>query len=149
MAWYVESLILDRERVRASFTNRLTISLDDLDDSRFNDLLLAEKTIAQLYGDNKIDEVDIEVLQTLSDGDSLVSQAEHRNVDVGELVNRFFKTCNKISYELQGHFTDAGYIKYMSDKHNLDKQQIEKMIRYMQKSRRTRIRRLINDKATY
>ena len=149
MAWYVESLILDRERVRASFTNRTNISLDDLDDSRFNDLLLAEKTISQLYGDNKIDEVDIEVLQTLSDGNSLVSKAKNYGVDVNELIRRFFTTCNKISYELQGHFTDAGYIKYMSTKHDLDNDQINKMIRFMQKSRRTRTRRLINDKATY
>ena len=149
MAWYVESLILDRERIRANFTNRLTIDLDDLDDARFNDLLLAEKTIAQLYGDNKIDEIDIEVLQTLSDGDSLVSKAKHYDVDVNELIRRFFTACNKISYELQGHFTDAGYIKYMCNKHKLNDKQINKMIGYMQKSRRTRIRRLINDKATY
>ncbi len=149
MAWYVESLILDRERIRASFTNKLTISLNDLDDARFNDLLLTEKAIAQIYGDNEIDEVDIEVLQTLSDGGSLVSKAKHYDVDVNELVRRFFTTCNKLSYELQGHFTDAGYINYMSEKYGLSGQQIKKMVKYMQKSRRTRIRRLVNDKATY
>jgi hypothetical protein len=149
MAWYVESLMLDRERVRASFSNRSTIELEDLDDSRFNDLLLIEKTIAELYGNNEIDEVDIEVLQTLSDGSSLVAMAQQYNVDVNELIKHFFTSCNRISYELRGHFTDAGYIKYMSDKYNLTDDQINKMVRYMQKSRRTRIRRLINDKPTY
>ncbi len=149
MAWYVESLILDRERVRASFTNRVTIELDDLDDPRFNDLLSTERIIEKLYDNKEIDAVDIEVLQTLSDGNSLVAMAHHYSVDVNELIRRFFTTCNKISYELQGHFTDAGYIKYMSNKHKLDEQQTKKMIRYINKSRRTRIRRLTNDKSTY
>jgi len=149
MAWYVESLMLDRARVRASFTNRMTIELEDLDDPSFNDLLLAERAVEKLYDDKEIDELDIEVLQTLSDGNSLVAMAHQYNVDVNELIRRFSTTCNKISYELQGHFTDAGYIKYMSNKHKLDERQTKKMVQYMQKSRRTRTRRLINDKATY
>ena len=146
MAWYVESLILDRERVRARYTDRV---MDDLDDPRFNDLLSTEKAIAELYSNNEIDVLDIEVLQTLSDGNSLVAMAQHYSVGVNELIRRFFTACNKISHELQGHFTDAGYIKYMSNKHKLDEQQTKKLVRYINKSRRTRIRRLTNDKSTY
>ena len=179
MAWYVESLILDRARIKQNFTDGFIVESDDgddpnslrvinragnafsseshvtvyidtdLDNPLFNDLLLIEKAIGELYSTLELDETDIEVLQALSEGGSLVDMAQQKDVDVNMLIKYFFTACNKISYELQGHFTDAGYIKYMCDKHNLNEQQTKKMIRYMQKSRRTRIRRLINDKPTY
>ena len=149
MAWYVESLILDRERIKQKALKGVSV-IDYMDSSSpFNDLLLVEKAIAELYGKLGIDEIHIAVLQALSDGDSLVDMAKHKDIDVNMLIKHFFTACNKIAYELQGHFTDAGYVQYMSNKYDLDKQQVKKMLRYMQKSRRTRIRRLINDKATY
>ena len=178
MAWYVESLILEREQIKLQFSDGFIVEEDDgndptalriinkvggsftdshvkiyiksdFDDPLFNDLILVEKAIAELYGKCEIDETDIEVLQLLSEGGSLVSMAKREGIDANTLIKYFFTTCNKISYELQGHFTDAGYINYMCDKYKLDEQQTEKMVKYMQKSRRTRIRRLINDKATY
>ena len=186
MAWYVESLIIDRERIRSKATDgsivvdtdrntkvdipdsihiinknseynygdydkfNVSIYMDnDLDNSLFNDLLLVEKAIGVLYGTLELDENDLEVLQVISVGGSLVDMAQQKNIDVNMLIKYFFTSCNKLSYELQGHFTDAGYIKYMCKKHRLNEQQTNKMVKYMQKSRRTRIRRLINDKATY
>ena len=183
MAWYVESLVLDRERIKQKALNgvvvvdtnadgnmneslflhnttvesmdgyddfNVSIYLDaDLDNSVFNDLLLIEKAISALLEEGELDLIHIKVLNVLAGGGSLVSMAQREGTDVNMLIKHFFTACNKISYELQGHFTDAGYMKYMNDKYNLDKQQIKKIAKYMQKSRRTRIRRLINDKATY
>jgi hypothetical protein len=179
MAWYVESLILERDHIKRHFTDGFIVEDDDgfdpsalriinridgksltsvfvkvyikpdFDDPLFNDMLLVEKALVELYFNGELDRTDIEVLQTLSEGGSLVTMAQKEGIDVNMLIKRFFTACNKISYELQGHFTDAGYIKYMSDKYDLDEKQVKKMARYMQKSRRTRIRRLINDKTTY
>jgi len=179
MAWYVESLVLDRERIKQQFSDGFIIESDDgespdalrilnkvggmsgldahvrvfidtdLYNPMFNDILMVEKAVKELYKQKEIDLLDIEVLNVLSSGDSLVEMAHREQTDVNLLIRRFSTTCNKISYELQGHFTDAGYLKYMSDKYNLDEKQRNKVLRYMQNSRRTRIRRLINDKATY
>jgi hypothetical protein len=180
MAWYVESLVLDRERIKQNFTDGFIVESDDgdnpsslrvinragsafntpdshvlvyisndLDNPLFNDLLLIEKVVDILLEKGELNLIDVEILNVLSNGDSLVSIAQREGTDTSTLVKYFFTTCNKISYELQGHFTDAGYIKYMCEKYNLNSQQTSKMIKYMQKSRRTRIRRLINDKATY
>lgn len=177
MAWYVESLILDRERIKQHFTDGFIVEAGDDDDPTalrvinkagnaveshvkvyvesdlnnplFNDLLLVEKAISALLERGELDPIDLEVLQTLSEGGSLVELAQRYKEDVNMMIKYFFTSCNKISYELQGHFTDAGYIKYMSEKYKLTDREVKKMVRYMQKSRRTRIRRLINDKATY
>jgi hypothetical protein len=183
MAWYVESLILDRARIKQQVThgnvsvdttvdgdlseflflhNREPENVDgyndvsfmlyvdvDFEDVFFNDLLQVEKAVQVLMEKGEIDLIDIKVLNVLSSGDSLVSMSQREQIDVNMLIKRFFTTCNKISYELQGHFTDMGYINYMTEKHSLNPKQIKKMVRYLQKSRRTRIRRLINDKATY
>jgi hypothetical protein len=117
MSWIVETLLLNREKIRSSH---------NLEDDYYNNLLILEKKVEEMVNDCAFSDIELIILHFLLNK---------------SITNNLYKTkdfkslCNKIAKYSGGFFTDDGYVYYIVNKHRFNHKQ-EKQIRKYLKSRR-------------
>lgn len=137
-SWYVERLLLDRHSIRSRlfessdrnvFADEKTSATtkDAFSDDTYLDLLDVESKIEDLVRKGLLNSTEIRVLKLILDGNSISDI-----VNITKMSNRMVSTtykrvCGKIAFHLGDHFTNEGYISYMTEKYSLNDEQIEKL----------------------
>jgi len=132
VSWYVSSLL----------KNSLSIKTDsDFESDQYNDLLVIEKKIDELYKLGLISDDEIRLIEYISDGKPLVNSMDGFGKNRISSAIQFNKLCNKIAFFAGGYFTDDGYIEYMRRKYNLTDEQVNRMSQYMKSKFKHKLRR--------
>lgn len=125
--------------------NRIEIrSRNDIESDEFNDLIVIEKKIKELYKDNIISDQEMLLLKYVEDGKPLVDSKKGFGKDRISLTRDFNKLLDKIAFYVGGYFTDDGYIDYMKTKYNLTDDQVENMLNYMKSKYKNKLMRKSN-----
>lgn len=137
MSWLVATLWNNRERIKnksrkdngidyshalldieTSEFNDDNQGYDDpfIENDEFNDLLIIEKAIAELQDLGLITQEELNVLNSEKHDYRTKKQKEtyHRKLDY---------ICERVGYYIGNHFTDEGYIEYLSTKYKLTSEQ--------------------------
>ena len=115
MSYYVESLILNRDTIRAS---------PDIESDEFNDLLMVERTVKDLQTKGVLSKEDIAILRCVSDLSNFNMAEEQFDSSRITISKKFEEACNKIAFALGNIFTDVGYLNYMGKKYDLTEEQL-------------------------
>lgn len=122
--------------------NKLTLKTEsDFESDQYNDLLVIEKKIDELYNLGLISDDEISLIEYISDGKPLVKSMDGFGKNRISLGRDVLKLCNKIAFFAGGYFTDDGYIEYMRKKYNLTEEQVNKMSQYMKSKFKHKLRR--------
>lgn len=122
MAWYVQNLLKNRIEIK---------SKADLESDEYNDLIVMEKKIEDLFEAGIISKNEMLIIQYIQDGKPVSNSKKDFGKNRISLTKNFGKLCNKIAFYIGGTFTDDGYVDYMKTKYNLTDEQVEIMIDYM------------------
>lgn len=114
---------------------------DPLINDEFNDLILIEKAIKELKDSGVLQELDLEVLDYVKDGDISFTGAKKFKYYRSTLVERFETICERIAFYMGGYFTDEGYVDYMVEAYNLTSEQEEVLRKFMNSRHRHTLRR--------
>jgi len=111
MSWRVQALLLNSELIRTQ---------SDIDSDDFNDLLVLETKIKELFKAGVITAYELNMINLVQTTNSLE--------DVGRKLDRsrmavsrdFVKLCNRLAFTLGNGFTDDGYIEDIIRRYRLD-----------------------------
>ena len=132
MGWYVEKLLLERDKIKANIFESTDIPVydeeefegisirDNLESDLHLDLIEVERKIKELL-DKKL----------LTDYEIMIINAVITGISYSSLAKEFRGVCDKIAYYLGDHFTDEGYQEYMRDKYNLTEEDMMTVSLYM------------------
>ena len=138
----IEILLKNRTKIRSEVLELDDNNLLDLESNdEFNDLILIEKKIEELYKDELLSDFDIEVIDYMSDGKPLSESKEYLGKGKQSISKHFSSICKRIGYFLGGHFTDEGFINEIAKNKNLTKEQIDKARKFMSSSYKYNIKR--------
>jgi hypothetical protein len=130
--WYLNYLLKNRIEIRGK---------NDIESDEFNDLIVIEKKIEELYKDGIISDDEISLLSYIEDGKPVANSKENFGKNRISLAKDFTKLCNKIAFYVGGYFTDDGYADYMKTKYNLTDPEVEKMLIYMKSKYKNKLMR--------
>lgn len=137
MSWLVKNLIKNRLQIHEQ---------SELDSDNYNDLLVVEKKIEELYNNNILSKRDIEILSFISEGNIVSNKINKFNVERHLLSKEFSSICDRIAFYLGGYFTDDGYMNYMKNKYKLSELSVERMKDYMKSNfRKDKLRKSTNE----
>jgi len=136
MSWYTEYLLRNSLEIK---------SKSDIDADDFNDLLVLEGKIQELYSNGLISQEELRLIEYIEDGKPIVNSKEDFGKNRMSLARDINKLSDKIAFYIGGYFTDDGYVHYMKTKYNLQDGQVEKMIDYMKSKYKNKLIRKIND----
>jgi hypothetical protein len=132
MSWYIQLLTKNKIEIK---------SKADLESDEYNDLLVIEKKINDLYNAGIISEQEMLLLEYVEDGKPMANSKEGFGKNRISLANDFENLCSKIAFYMGGYFTDDGYANYMCEKYNLTDEQVERMITYMKSKYKNKLLR--------
>ena len=122
MSWIIEHILRNRESIRSD----LTIESDEYDD-----LLVIEKKIDDLYKDGFLSDVDMYIIDMVSDGRPLRELGELFNKGRTTMPKTFVQICERIAYFLGGYFTDEGFLDNMRTEYKLTDESLDEIKLYM------------------
>jgi hypothetical protein len=114
-----------------------------LDDDDYNDLLIIEKKIKDLYSNGLLTDEELELIEHVSDGKPLNQVGTEINKSRLTMARKFYAITNRIAQSLGGYFTDEGYLDYMQNKYNLTEEQVDAARNYMESRFKYKIMRKI------
>lgn len=136
MSWIIQNLLRNRVKIKTS---------PDIESDDYNDLLLLEAKIADLYTAGLLSDYDIELIELISDGKPISDRTVKSIGRVRQSVSKDFRSlCDRLSFYIGGEFTDVGYLEKFRKKYNLSDEQIKKAEKYMKGRYRFRISRKHN-----
>jgi hypothetical protein len=106
----------------------------DLTGNDYNNLLILEKNICELYKAGNITDREIQLIDKVATGKSFRELEKQDTLARHSLAKIFHTVCEKLAFILGGEFTDEGYLEYLKTKHNLDEGQVELAREYMLQS---------------
>lgn len=136
MSWLVETLILERHKIREH---------PDFESDSYNNLLIIENKIKELAKNGTIEPFELAILDYVSTNKSYDELEELLGISRQVISKYFSNICNKISFSLGGIFTDAGYLEYMRENYRLSEEEIEIIQEHINSPYKHTIRRLINN----
>lgn len=98
----------------------------------FNNLIIVEKKIKELYTNDLLSDFDIEIINFVSDGKPLSDARAALDRDRTTISKNFSIICERIAYFLGGSFTDEGLIEELTEKYNLTEKQVAKAYKYLE-----------------
>jgi hypothetical protein len=130
MSWIVQHLIMQTEEIKVN---------PDIESDDFNNLLIIEKKIDELYNKNLLSNSDLKLINCMASGKIFEDASKILGISSALASKRFNDVCQKISFSLGGLFTDDGYLDYLKDSYNLTDEQIDKVIDYIHSKYRHKI----------
>jgi len=125
-AWYVGRLLLDSMSIRSKITEGGISSTNlELDDDLYSDLLSVEMTIDNLYEKGLLNKRELEIINRLRMGISFRNIEKDLKLSRPRIYHIFREICTKVAFYLGEHFTNEGYVEYMSYKYCLNDDEIE------------------------
>lgn len=101
--------------------------LYDLDLDTYEDLISVEICLKDLIKKNLFSNLEKSIIGHLLDGRRISEIESLENLSRPTVVKKIIEVANRISYHLGYHFTDQGYLDYLTEKYDLDEIQIEKL----------------------
>lgn len=108
----------------------------NIEDDEFTFMRQIDEKIKELVKAGQISELELQILQMLSNGNSYTEVSEQLNISRKSARKNFNTSCNKIAFALGGVFTDEGYAEYMAEKYSLTGRQVEAMLELLESNRR-------------
>jgi hypothetical protein len=132
MSWFVQRLLMETTQIKGTH---------DFEADDYNNLLIIEKKISDMVKNDLLTRNELRILELIKEG-YLFSDIESM-VGVGrETVSKTYKNiCEKIAFSLGGEFTDDGFIKEVSKRHHLTKEEERKLSRFMESNLKHKILR--------
>jgi len=126
MSWYVKRLILDG----ASIKSKIIFSEEEnnfinFDDDTYMDILSVEIKVKELFDLELLTEKEFNVIQLLYLGNSFNYVAKELGLTRPTVISIFEGVCTKLAFSLGDHFTNEGFINYISNKYSLQDEEIE------------------------
>lgn len=122
MSWIIQSLLRSSVELK---------SLSDINSDEFNDLMIIEKKIKNLYKEGVISDEELALIAYVEDGKPMVDSKNGFGKNRISLSKDFVNLCNKIAFYVGGYFTDDGYVSYMKTKYHLTDDEVNQMVDYM------------------
>ena len=132
MSWKVKILLRKRDQIRTN---------PDIDSDDFNDLLIIEKKIEELYDAGLLSDMDIYLLDLLGSGSSMIDLQEVLGMDRITIGRFYRRICDRISNYLGGSFTDEGLLSEMERKYKLSDKEVNILKEYMEGTRQYQLLR--------
>lgn len=142
MSWLIQTLVQNRKRIKEEH---------DFGSDNYNDVLLVEKAIKELYEKGVISNDELSLLNFISENgnNQSVLQEEFNLKDrlARSVRTEFESICERIAFYMGGYFTNDGYIDYMASKYNLTDDQVSNIRNYIKSGYKHKIRiKITNDK---
>ncbi len=118
MSWIVETLLNNRENIRAE---------SNIDSDEFNDILIIEKAIKELREGGVLSDEDLSILNIKSDS-SFTSKSRSEKQT---LSKKYVQLCERIAYYIGDYFTEEGYLNYIQKKYGLSSEQVNVLLKYI------------------
>jgi hypothetical protein len=124
MSFLVEYLLLNRESIKREA---------DFESDDYNNLLLVERCIKNLYQTGRLSKKELINLDAFSIYNDEKVVAVRLKEHFYTVLSIFKTTCNRIAFELGSYFTDEGYVDYLTKAHNLYPHEIEILRKYIKR----------------
>jgi hypothetical protein len=108
----------------------------ELDDDTYNDLLILEKKIREMKDRGLIEPKEVRLLLGISRGYSFEEVGDRLGLDRKTVRLKFRKLCDSIAYYIGGVYTNEGFVEYLSEKHNLNSEQVKALNEIIEQNRR-------------
>lgn len=133
MSWRVRNLILNRHAIRESIVenNSDESYCINFESDEYNDVLILEDKIDEMFKCGTLSEQEIFILNELSLGKSYLQVSRELNFSRSVVKKIFDSICKKVEFSLGGVYTDEGYLEDLQERYNLTPQQVEKARQYM------------------
>lgn len=122
MSWIVQHLLRNKELIK---------SVPDIESDEYNNLLVVESKINELYNEGFLSDIDLSILQLVADGRpirNLESEIDKNRITISKT---FVQICDRISYFLGGYFTDEGFLDVLKSNYRLNDNQVSELKEYM------------------
>ena len=123
MSWIVQHLLRNREILNTT---------QDIESDEFNDLLVVEEKINELYKEGFLSDIDMYIIDLVSDGRSLRELEESIGKSRITISRTFIQICERIAYFLGGYFTDDGFIENIKNMYKLADDDVDKLKSHME-----------------
>lgn len=123
MSYLVQKTLLDTVKIR---------SRSEIESDEFNDLILIEKAISELYETYKLTPTEYRLLDLIKNLGSVTSASKELGVPQYEVYRQFLKLSKRIADKLGGIFLNENYYAYVVDKYKLtqeEKERLEKILK--------------------
>lgn len=122
MSWIVNHLLRNSVEIK---------SRPDIDSDEYNNLLVVESKINNLYSGGFLSDVDLFIIELMADGKPI----KNLEAEIGKsrltISKTFIQLCDRIAYFLGGYFTDEGFLDNMKELYKLDGSQMDKLKEHM------------------
>lgn len=135
-SWYIESLLLNRLILKETL---------DITNDVMWDILQIEDKIVDMYYKNLLSSYDLGILELITSGKPFEELAISTGLNRNTLSKKFRIICGRIGWQLAGYFPNVGYLKYMQQKYNLNREQVEVIKEHMTSKYKHKIRRKDNE----
>jgi len=132
----VENLLRNRLLIKNQALYATAEEPYNMDSDEFNDLIVIEKKIKELYDYNLLSDFDMEIIEFVSDGKPLSKSKDILGKDRTTISKNFSVICERIAYFLGGYFTNEGLIEDLKERFNLNEEQIQRAHSYIYSNRK-------------
>lgn len=139
MSWIVQHLLRNKEIIK---------SVPDIDSDEYNNLLVVESKVNELYNEGFLSDIDISILNLVGDGRpirNLESEIDKNRITISKT---FVQICDRISYFLGGYFTDEGFLDIMKSNYRLSDNEVNRLKDYMSGKFKHKLMRKTNNEFT-
>jgi hypothetical protein len=122
VSWIIQTTLRNREIIREKH---------DIDSDEFNDLIVIEKKIEELYREGFLSDMDIFIINGISDGSNITELTDSLGKSRIVIGRTFVQICDRVAYFIGGYFTDEGYLNHMREDYKLSEDDLDKLRTYM------------------
>jgi hypothetical protein len=122
MSWIVQNLLRNKVSI---------LTEPDLESDEYNNLLVIQTKIKDLYSDGLLSDMDMYILELASDGRPLRDMEETLYKSRITITKTFRQICNRVAYFLGGYFTDEGFLENMRINYRLSSENIDAIKKHM------------------
>jgi len=122
MSWVVQRLLMSTPRIKEN---------PDFESDEYNDLLIIEKTIANLDSLGRLTPTEKQILSLVADGYLLKDISLALRISRETISKIFTNTCEKIAFSIGGDLTDFGFLEKLANDYNLSVADIDTVTDYM------------------
>lgn len=118
MSWIVERLLIDRYKIKSQLP---------IDEDVWDRLIFLEKKIVELYNEDLVSDIEIEVIKKMEENKSFSQIALELNMSRSTVTKIFRNACNRIAFYLGGYYTDDGFLESLKENYSLSDEEVHKV----------------------
>lgn len=136
MSWRIQTLLLNHNQIHESH---------NLESDDYNDLLVLEKKIKDLYLSKEISDKELNLIKAILVSSSYSGAGKLLGTSRFTVSKRYTRLCNKIANIIGGDFLDSLYLNDLKSRYELSDDNVEKLKKYMGSKFKHKTLRKTND----